>query len=86
MQYFVGARDQSAARPASNRSEHYEAAASKHAVAVASTLRYAVDAADGGDYVDALAWLATVEAIGDVLPQEYQNRRAAWRLAARPCT
>ena len=86
MQYFVGARDQSAARPASNRSDHYQPAASKHAVAVASTLGYAVDAAAGGDYVDALAWLATVESIGDVLPQEYETKRVAWRLAARPRT
>ena len=86
MHRFVGAPDQSAARIAGNRYNRYEAAVSKHAVAVASTLRYAVDAAASGDYVDALAWLATVESIGDVLPQEYETKRAAWRLAARPRT
>jgi hypothetical protein len=55
----------------------------KHAAAVAKTLQYAVDAAAGGDYPDALAWLATVEAIGDVLPDEYETKRAAWILAAQ---
>jgi len=55
----------------------------KHAAAVARTLLAAVDAAAGGDYADALAWLATVEAIGDVLPHEYEAKRAAWVVAAR---
>jgi hypothetical protein len=80
MQRFVGTPDQSAG----HRYDRYEGLVSKHAAAVASTLRFAVDAAAGGDYADALAWLATVEAIGDVLPQEYEARRATWRLAARP--
>jgi hypothetical protein len=53
---------------------------------VAKTLQYAVDAAADGDYADALAWLATVEAIGDVLPDEYETRRAAWILAAHAHT
>jgi hypothetical protein len=59
-------------------------ASQQHAVAVARTLRYAVDAAAGGDYTDALAWLATVEAIGDVLPDEYETMRVAWVLAVHP--
>ncbi len=83
MDHFVGAADQSVGRPAGRRFESPEGVGSKHAVAVAKTLGYAVDAAAGGDYPDALAWLATVEAIGDVLPQEYETKRAVWRLAAR---
>jgi hypothetical protein len=83
MNRFVGVADQSDGPPAGRRFESHDGVGSKHAVAVAKTLRYAVDAAAGGDYPDALAWLATVEAIGDVLPQEYETKRTVWQLAAR---
>jgi hypothetical protein len=82
MDRFVGAVDQSGGRVAGRPFESPQGVGSKHAVAVAKTLGYAVDAAAEGDYPDALAWLATVEAIGDVLPQEYETMRAVWRLAA----
>lgn len=86
MQRFVGAPEHFGARDTGRRYDDCEGVASKHAVAVAKTLRYAVDAAADGDYSDALAWLATVEAIGDVLPEEYETKRATWLLAARPGT
>ncbi len=34
-----------------------------------------------GDLTDALAWLATLEAIGRRLPHEYVAKQAQWRLA-----
>jgi hypothetical protein len=86
MDRFVGAADQSVGRLAMRRFESPEMFGSKHAAAVAKTLQRAVDAAASGDYPDALAWLATVEAIGDVLPREYEARRVAWRLAVCPRT
>jgi hypothetical protein len=83
MQPFVGAPDHSGARDPERRHDYDEGVASKHAVAVAKTVGYAVDAAAEGDYPDALAWLATVEAIGDVLPRKYETKREVWRPAAR---
>jgi hypothetical protein len=50
----------------------------KHLVAVARTLQWADEAAERGDHFDAVAWLETLEAIGDQLPEVYENRRAAW--------
>src|SRR5664279_6134703 len=49
--------------------------------AVASTLRWAQEAADRGDYADALEWVRTIEAIGDQLPPSYRTHRQAWRSA-----
>lgn len=37
-------------------------------------------AASRGDYADALAWLGTVDAIGDGLDPAYEDRRHVWRL------
>ena len=54
----------------------------KHRAAVLSTLRWADEAAERGDHVDALAWLDALEAIGDKLPKVYEIRRDAW--SARP--
>ena len=50
----------------------------KHRAAVANTLQWADESAERGDHFDALAWLDTVEAIGDELPDVYQNRRNSW--------
>jgi hypothetical protein len=50
----------------------------KHLAAVASTLQWADEAAERGDHVDALAWLETLEAIGDQLPEVYESRRNSW--------
>ncbi|HZE18299.1 MAG TPA: hypothetical protein VE197_22850 [Mycobacterium sp.] len=54
----------------------------KHEQAVARTLEFAEDAACRGDFTDALAWLATLEAIGRRLPSEYLTKREEWRIAA----
>lgn len=58
----------------------------KHFAAVTSTLQWADDSAERGDYFDALAWLDTIEAIGDELPEIYQTRRVSWstQLGASP--
>ena len=53
--------------------------AERHRVAVANTLGWAQEAAQRGDYADALEWLRTVEAIGEQLPPGYQTQRQAWR-------
>ena len=58
----------------------------KHLAAVARTLQWADESAERGDHFDALAWLDTVEAIGDELPEVYEIRRDAWsaQLGASP--
>ncbi len=58
----------------------------RHLVAVASTLGRADESAKGGDYADALAWLATVEVIGEQLSDDYGSKRRAWRAALRAKT
>lgn len=58
---------------------------STHRAAVAQTLSWAHVAAARGDYADALAWLATLDAIGHELSRDDERLREAWRgvLAAR---
>ena len=48
--------------------------------AISRALELADAAAARGDYVDALAWLGTLEAIGHQLDSVYENRCARWRL------
>jgi len=55
----------------------------KHLAAVARTLQWADEAAERGVNFDAIAWLETLEAIGDQLPEVYENRRAAWSARLR---
>ena len=50
----------------------------RHRAAVANTLQWADEAAACGDHFDAVAWLDTVEAIGDQLSEVYKTRRASW--------
>ncbi len=57
-----------------------------HRSAVANTLRFADDAAATGDYHDALAWLATLEAIGELMPAEYRAKQRAWTKCAQAAT
>ena len=56
-------------------------AEARHEQAVARTFEFAEEAAGRRDFTDALAWLQTLEAIGQVLPGEYLSKREAWRLA-----
>ncbi len=60
-----------------------EGAGDRHAQAVARSLRWADEAADRGDHVNALGWVETVLAIGDLLPEEYERKRAEWLLITR---
>jgi GAF domain len=55
---------------------------SKHERAVANTLSWADQAAAYGEYAEALAWLATLDAIGAQLPEVYAAKRPVW---ARAC-
>ena len=41
-------------------------------------LQWADESAERGDLFDAIAWLATLEAIGDKLPEVYEIRRDSW--------
>jgi len=50
----------------------------RHLTAVETTLAWAQESAERGDYVDALKWIETVEAIGDQVPPSYQTKRQAW--------
>jgi hypothetical protein len=50
----------------------------RHLAAVARSFGWAEEAAARGDYADALSWVGAVEAIGDLIPIEYQTKRRAW--------
>jgi hypothetical protein len=50
----------------------------RHLAAVARTFGWAEEAAGRGDYADALSWVQVVQAIGDLIPMEYQTKRRAW--------
>jgi hypothetical protein len=41
-------------------------------------LQWADESAEQGDHFDALAWLNTVEAIGEDLPEVYEIKRDSW--------
>jgi hypothetical protein len=53
----------------------------RHRGAVGQSLTWAEAAADAGDYVEALAWLDTVEAIADEMPPGWSKKRRQWELA-----
>jgi hypothetical protein len=57
--------------------------AERHLAAVARTLQWADESAERGDHLDAIAWLKTLEAIGDELPVVYEIRRDSWRAQLR---
>ncbi len=61
-------------------------AAAKHALAVAQTRRWADQAAARGDHAEALAWLQTVEAVGEQLSADDEDKRARWGDALREGT
>ncbi len=50
----------------------------RHERAVAQSLQLAQDSAAIGDFVDALAWLQTVEAVDGPLPTVWERKRAVW--------
>ena len=52
-----------------------------HRVAVANTLTWAEESAARGDYVNALAWLNVLDAIGETLAEPYEIKRLDWRRA-----
>jgi hypothetical protein len=50
----------------------------RHQAAVANTLGWADEAAARHDFRDALAWLNTLEAIGETLPDRYVHLHEVW--------
>ena len=50
----------------------------RHRAAVRSSLRWAQESADRGDYADALGWIRVLEAIGAPIPPAYQAKRRVW--------
>jgi hypothetical protein len=55
----------------------------RHQAAVARTLGWADEAAGRHDFHDALAWLRTLEAIGEILPDHYLRKQEEWTRRAR---
>lgn len=55
----------------------------RHAAAVRQSVAWAEDAAREGDYAGALAWLATVEAVGGELSGALAARRRGWAARVR---
>jgi hypothetical protein len=53
----------------------------KHDRAVAQTLDWADEAAARGEHAEALAWLQTIEAVGDRLSDAYEQKRGHWQAA-----
>jgi hypothetical protein len=88
----MGQNDHVAARPITNANRSSERGGaqrtsrlvneseSKHLAAVARSLEWADEAAERGNYRDALGWLQAVEAAGDELPETYEAKRNAWLL------
>jgi hypothetical protein len=50
---------------------------------IATTLRWADEAAAHGDYREALHWLDTVAVTGGELPDTYADKHAAWQVAVQ---
>jgi hypothetical protein len=59
------------------------ARAERHQTAVAQTLGWAREAADGGDFGDALEWLRVVEVVDGALPPAWERRKQLWVLMAQ---
>lgn len=55
----------------------------KHLAAIRRSLAQADESARAGDFIDALGWLAVVDAAGDGLSDEHRSKRELWQLAAR---
>lgn len=50
----------------------------RHDQAVAQSCRFAQEAAEGGDFEEALAWLLAVEAADGPLSAEWAGKRTTW--------
>ena len=77
-QASVSSRQSPVGLLASTPREASVSAHDRHLAAVARTFGWAEEAAARGDYADALSWVQVVQAIGDLIPIEYQTKRRAW--------
>jgi len=64
--------------PTSNPRETHVSAHDRHLAAVARSFGWAEQAAARGDFAEALSWVQVVEAIGDLIPIDYQTKRRTW--------
>ena len=56
-------------------------ATSRHLAAVARSLEWAEQAAERGNYADALGWVQVVQVIGEQLSDEFEAKRGVWLTA-----
>jgi hypothetical protein len=56
-------------------------AQARHQAAVARSLGWAHESAARGDYVDALSWMRTLDAVGHTFTATDATARAAWTVA-----
>jgi hypothetical protein len=73
---------QGAERAGDNAHDPSSTFESKHAAIVATTLRWADEAAARHDYVEAVRWVETIRSVGQRLPEQYEAKRRAWRRLA----
>ncbi len=66
-----------------NRQARGAGAARRHAGAVEQSLRFAQEAADRGDYREALSWLGAVEAADGGLSPQWEQTRGLWQQRLR---
>lgn len=61
--------------------EQAESFEAKHAAIIDRTLRWADDAAERGNWGEALRWVEKVRSLGQPLPAGYEEKRQSWRQA-----
>jgi hypothetical protein len=50
----------------------------RHLAAVRNSFGWAQDSADRCDYADALGWIGMLEAIGELIPPDFEAKRQIW--------
>jgi uncharacterized membrane-anchored protein len=60
------------------RHGHRESFEERHAEIIGRTLRWADDAAERGDWSEALRWVEKVRSLGVSLSADYEAKRQAW--------
>ena len=63
---------------------HPDSFEAKHAAIIARTLRWGDEAAERGDWSEALRWVEKVRSLGQPLSAEYEAKRQVWLQAVDP--